>query len=141
MADITVTAAQIGIVHPESAEVYSFLPSVAVTAGQAVYMLAASGKLALADANATAPAPQFKGIALQSVSAGVAVDVLKRGTLAGFDLSSLNYGAKVYLSDTAGAINDTVSGTTNVPVGQVISLADSEKTKCLYIDAAWATGY
>lgn len=141
MADLTVTAREVAVVHPQQAEVYTLLPSVAVTAGQAVYMVAATGRLALADANATAPAPQFKGIALQSVSAGVAVDVLKKGTVAGFDLSSLNYGAKVYLSDTAGALNDTASVTTTVPVGQVIGLADNDRTKVLFVDANWVTGY
>lgn len=142
MADLTAVPAQVNLVDPEFAEVYSFIASVAINAGQPVYMLAASGKLALADANGTAPAPQFKGLALQTVGAGQAVDVLKRGRVPASSLGAgaLGYGAKVYVSDTVGVLGDS-AGTTTVTVGQVVAMSDSDATKCVYVEANWAAGY
>lgn len=141
MADLTSVPASVALVDPEQAEVYSLIAGVAISAGDPVYLTAA-GKAAIADANATAPAPQFKGIALETVGAGQAVGVLKRGrvTAAGLGAGSLAYGAIVYLSDTAGKLADA-AGTTSVKAGQVVPLADSDLTKCVYIDANWAAGY
>ena len=135
MADITVTAAQVAVVHPHSAEIFDFIAAEAITAGQAVYQTTA-GKVGVADAN-VAGKQQFRGIALKSVGAGQAVSVLKKGTLAGFDLSSLNRDAILYLSDTAGAMADAASATKTVNCGRVISLSDSSLTKCLFVQADW----
>lgn len=142
MADLTAVPAQVNLVDPEFAEVYSFIAGVALSAGQPVYLVAATGKLALADANATAPAPQFKGIALQTVGAGQVVHVLKRGRVLATALGAgaLNYGAKVYLSDTVGVLADG-AGTTTVTVGQVVPMADPDATKCVYVEANWTSGY
>lgn len=142
MADLTVTAAQVAVVRPEQAEVVTLITGVTVTAGQAVYVVAATGKAALADANASAPAPQFKGIALTGGANGQAINVLKKGYVTGFDLSGMNYGAKAYLSDTAGALADA-AGTATVTVGQVMMLPDaySAGTKALYVEANWTAGY
>lgn len=52
MAVITVNAAQLSIVRPEVAEVVPVIPSVAVTPGQAAYLIGASGLFDLAEADA-----------------------------------------------------------------------------------------
>ena len=134
MADIVVTAAQVGVVNPAECEIHDFIAAAAITAGQAVY-LTSSGTVNLADANA-AGLQQFRGIALKSVGAGQPVSVLKRGRVYGFTISGLAYDAAVYLSDTAGALADAV-GTMTVNCGRVTALTDPGKTKVLYIEADW----
>jgi hypothetical protein len=134
MADITVTAAKVGLAHPEDSEVYTMIAGVTITKGQAVYIIAASGKLGVADANA-AGAQQIRGIALDGGGAGQAIDICKRGWLEGFTLSG-NYDSAVYLSDTAGALADA-AGTMTVNVGRVMPLSDATPTKLLYVDIDW----
>jgi hypothetical protein len=136
MADLTLTAAQIAPVFPHDAKIYDIIAGVAVTAGQAVRENT-SGKAALCDANAGSGAEKFYGLALKTKGIGQGLSVLKEGHVYGFDLSSLAYGALVYLSDTAGALADTPSTTNSVPVGFVAPLSDSDVTKVLYIRAQW----
>ena len=135
MADITVTAAQVAVVFPHTAEIYDFIAAEAITAGQAVYQLS-TGKVGVADANVVGK-QQFRGLALKTVGAGQAVSVLKQGAVEGFNLTSLNRDAILYLSDTAGALADTASATKTVNCGRVISLSDAYLTKALYIQADW----
>ncbi len=54
----------------------------------------------------------------------------------GFDLSNVNYGAKVYLSETAGTLYDTDPGPTpvSVEVGECWPLPDADATKVLFVD-------
>jgi len=47
MTAIVVTAAQIGLVNPLKAIVKSYLAGVAITPGEAVYIIAASGSVGL----------------------------------------------------------------------------------------------
>jgi hypothetical protein len=146
MADISIsTGAAVQPVFPDSAEIFPFVPAVAFTQGQAV-AFNSSGKGILADSNLTSSsgvAQQFRGLALEKGGTRQGVSLLKRGHVAGFDLSALAYGAKVYLSDTAGAIADTPSATKSVVIGQVVPMSDSDATKILYVDATlgWTTGY
>jgi hypothetical protein len=145
MADIAILK-PISRVHPENDEVYTFVPNLAITQGQAV-SLNSSGKAVLADANDSSTdsgsAQQFKGIALEKAGTRQGVSILKRGVVAGFDLSGLAYGAKVYLSDNAGNLATAASATKTVVVGQVTAMSDSDLTKVLYVDAdqGWAAGY
>lgn len=132
MADITVTAAQVSVVHPNNAEIMDFIATEAITAGQAVYQLT-TRKVGVADGNA-AGKQFFRGIALKTVGAGQAVSVLVRGSVAGYGLGSLNGDAPLYLSDTAGAFADA-PGTKLVRIGRVVGLSDSSNTKILYVDA------
>lgn len=134
MADIAVTAAQVGVVNPAECEVHDFIAAAALTAGQAVY-LDANGKVGVADANA-AGAQQFRGLALKTVGAGQPVSVLKKGRVYGFTISGLAYNAPVYLSDTAGALADA-AGTLTVNCGRVTALTDPDRTKVLYVEADW----
>ncbi len=134
MADITVTAAQVGAIFPDKAEITDMIAVETITAGQAVYQTTA-GKAGVADANASGK-QQFRGIALNGAGAGYAVSVLVRGHVAGFTVSGMNGDALAYLSDTAGALADA-NGTMNVQAGRVTCLTDGNLTKVLYICADW----
>ncbi len=134
MADITVTAAKVGVVYPDNAEVYDYLAAEAITAGQAVYMLTAAGTVGVADAN-VANKQQIRGIALNAAGAGQAVSVLKRGQVYGFTLAG-DYDSLAYLSDTAGKLADA-AGTLTVHAGRVVGLPDNSTTKVLYVNADW----
>ena len=135
MADITVTAAQVSPIFPEKAEIVDVIASEAITQGQLVYLTTA-GKAAVADAN-TAGKEQVRGIALKKAAAGQAVSILKRGHVAGFDVSAKNGDIALYLSDTAGAMADAASATKTVNVGRVAVLTDKSGTKVVYFEADW----
>lgn len=138
MTDLTITAAKVASIYPESHEVYDLIKAAAttLTKGQAVYVNT-SGLAALTDANAGSGAEAVKGIVLNV--RGNAVSVMKRGWLEGMGISSLAYGAKVWLSDTAGALADAPSATNPVCVGVVLPLPNHPTlTKALYIDLTGA---
>lgn len=135
MADIALTAAQIGLVFAEGNETFDLIAVEAITKGQAVYITTA-GKAGVADANA-AGKEQFRGIALNAAAAGRAVTIVKRGFLYGFTVSSLNADVPLYLSDTAGALGDAVSATKTVNCGRVVCLTDKSATKVVHIEADW----
>lgn len=135
MADLTVTAANVGLVDPLHAEVYSFVAAETITAGQVVF-LDTNGKVQLADANA-AGEQQARGIALNGGGAGAAIDVLKEGLVYGFDLSGVAYDGIVYLSDTTAGYLADGTGTMTVVCGRVIPAADKDLTKLLYANFRW----
>ena len=130
MTDITVTAAQVGLVDPIKAKVRSYIAGATITKGQAVYIDPTTGKVNLADANGSGTL-QFRGIALNGGAAGQAIDVCEEGLLYGFTLAG-NYDSLVYLSNTAGALADAGGGTT-VVCGRVAPLADRSITKVLHV--------
>jgi len=139
--EIALTAAQIGMINPLKCKIKTYLAHEAITAGQAVYSVTASGKAGLATAAAANNLAQFRGIALQTVGAGQAVDVLEEGELYGFTITQ-DYDAVVYLHDTAGTLS-TTNGTVHVRVGRISQLTDgSTLTKVLSIvtrrDVIWA---
>lgn len=134
MSDITVTAAQVGVVYPEKADIFDMIAGATITAGQAVYQTSA-GKADLADANGSGTL-QFRGIALNGGGAGQAISVLKRGHVYGFTVTSQSYDAALYVSNTAGALADSAGGTT-INAGRVVALPDASATKVVYIEADW----
>ncbi len=138
-ADITVTAAKVGLVDPMKATVKSYIASTTITKGQAVYITTA-GKVALADDNASG-AHQFRGIALNGGGAGQAIDVCEDGELYGFTLTNVAYDGICYLSQTAGALYDTAVGN-NIVCGRAVPLADPDLTKVLRVfvqrEADWS---
>lgn len=136
MGDIAVTAAQVAPVFPEKAEIFTGIAGVTITAGQAVYIIATSGLLGLADEDASAEASFVWGIALNGGGAGQAINVLRRGHCYGFTVSSLNAALPCSLSATAGALLDT-GATTNI-VGRVVALTDATPTKVLFVDCTLA---
>jgi len=105
--------------------------AVDIQAGQPLY-LDANGNVNLADANGTAPANEYIGIAKQTVAKGQPVDAAEEGDFVGFDLSGLAYGAPVYVSDTAGELADA-PGTKTLLVGYVYPAPDPDHTKILHL--------
>jgi predicted RecA/RadA family phage recombinase len=128
MADIAVTAARVAPVFVDHSDtiIYSRIAAAAITQGQTVYENTA-GKVDLCDANASGK-EQFRGVALETVGAGQAVDVIRRGLVEGFTLTALAYDALVYQSDTAGAIADAASGTKTIRVGRVVALTEPDSS-------------
>lgn len=133
MADIAITAGKVACANQGLSEIIDVTLAEAVTAGQALYLVAASGKYGLADANA-AGKQQMRGIALTGGAAGQTVPMLKKGLVYGFTISGLNYDAPLYLSDTAGALADA-AGTMTVVAGRVIPVNDNPTfTKALWVE-------
>lgn len=138
MADLALTAAQIGVVFPNDARIFPFIAAETLTAGQVCYVNT-SGKLEAADANA-AGEQQARVLALNGGGAGQAIDGLKEGHVYGFTITQA-YDAPVFLSDTVGLIADA-AGTLEVPLGIVAPLTDgSTLTKVLYFSARWRADY
>lgn len=107
------------------------IAAVAITKGAAVYVNT-SGKAALADASAAGTAAAI-GIALSTVSAGQPVEVLTRGLMAGFTLTSQAYGAVIYLSDTDTGLLGDAAGTVSKAMGRVWPSTDGTLTKVLFV--------
>jgi hypothetical protein len=139
MSAVAYTAAQIAPVFADECEIRSFIAAETVTQGQPLYCNT-SGDAALADGNGSGT-KQFIGIALNGAGTGQVISVLRRGEVYGFTLTSLAYGALVYVSDTVGTY-DTASGTVAIPIGRVQPLSDVARTKVLLvntnINADWA---
>jgi ribosomal protein L19 len=136
MADITVTAAQVRPVFPNSAStvIRQFKTTAAVTPGQPLYFVTTTGKVGPADANASG-LQQFAGLCLTEKGAGETTSVLVRGEVYGYTLTG-NYFAPVYVSDTVGLLADA-AGTMTVNVGKIVPINDPDMTKVLYIEADW----
>lgn len=119
MADISLVTAGKLNVGTLTTQQHSFIASEAITAGAPVYIVAATGKAANSDGNGAGVIATCFGVATRSAAAGEAVTVLRRGLVDGYDVSALNFGAPVYVSDTVGRIADT-AGTTSIKVGIVV---------------------
>jgi predicted RecA/RadA family phage recombinase len=130
-ADFVVTAAKVAA-QPDTVT-RSYIAAVALTAGQAVYCLAA-GTVGLCESGTAAPVRTFFGIALESVGAGSAVTVAHEGIVDGFTVSGSNAGALMYTSATGGAVSDTTTGA-DCKVGKVIARSDGSKTA--YFKTNW----
>lgn len=90
----------------------------AVTAGMAVRISTTTGKFTKANGTGAAEARAW-GVATRTVASGQPVTAVRVGVMDGWDLSSMDYDAPVYLSDTDGRLS-TVAGTTSVVIGRVI---------------------
>lgn len=139
MTAIALTASRIARAHPDRDEVYDFKASTTITAGQIVYLVVATGTLGIADANGASALLQPIGVALKAGLADDVIPVLKRGYCYGFTVSSVAYYAPLYLSDTAGALDDA-PGTSSNLVGRVVPLTDTGTlTKVVYVEFKWMT--
>jgi hypothetical protein len=138
MADLALTAAQIEVVYPDRAEIYTKTAAETITAGQALFQ-DTNGKVQLADANAGGE-QQCRFIALEGGGSGQAITVLRRGHVYGYTITQA-YDAPIYLSDTVGALADA-AGTMTVPLGIVDGVDQGGTiTKILYFDARWRDDY
>ncbi|MBI3161287.1 MAG: DUF2190 family protein [Chloroflexi bacterium] len=131
MADLTRTPASVADVWPLKTKKHPLIAAVDIAAGQPLY-IDANGKANIADANGSAPANTYIGIAMQSIKAGQAVDAAVEGDVVGFDLSGLAYGAAVYVSNTAGELADA-AGTATLLVGYVYPMTDPDRSKVLHL--------
>lgn len=139
MADIDYTAAKVSPIYPTKAEIFPHIAIEAIEAGQVVYQDATTGKVGIADGDVAAK-DQARGIALQTVGAGQAVDVLQRGHCYGFTLTNQDFDTLLYLSDTAGDMCDAAAGSTsNAVVGRVVAMSDL--TKVVFVDIALHTEF
>lgn len=141
MADLTSTAAQLAPTGHDCV-MKPYTAAVDLTAGQWVY-LNSSGKLALARANGVSTS-YVLGVVSRTVKAGQTVSVIRKGRVAGIDVSGMAYNANVFLSAaTAGAIADAAaSGTGNVvvPIGRVDCINEGPTpVKVLYVDVPFNT--
>ena len=137
MGDIALTAASIRVVDPMNAIIEPCVAGVTITAGQIVYGIVSSGKVGLADEDASAEASWVLGMALDGAASGQAVQVLRRGKVYGFTLTSHAYWLPCSLSNTAGALLDT-GATTNI-VARVVPLSDADLTKVLEVNCTLGT--
>lgn len=132
MGDIAVVAAKVGLVDPGKAETFDGIAGVTITAGQFVYGIISSGKLGLADEDASAEASAVLGCALNGGAAGQVITVCRKGRVSGFTLSGHAYWLACSLSNTAGALLDT-GASTNI-CARVEPMSDSDLTKVLMVD-------
>lgn len=130
MTAVTVTAAKVGPIWPLEAKIRTRIAAEALTMGDSVYVNS-NGKVAKSNGGAAGTA-KFRGVALQTVAAGQAVDVQFEGEIGGYDVSGLAYDAVVYLSDTAGKF-DTAAGTVSVVAARVVPISDKDLTKVLWL--------
>ncbi len=133
MAVIAVTPARVAVLYPQQSETYDMIAAEAITPGQLVYRNSA-GKAALASGAAAATAGA-RGLALNAAGAGQAVSVLVRGVVAGFTLPQA-YDATVFVSGTAGALDDAAALVSSV-VGRVVNTTDSTLAKAVAVDLSF----
>jgi len=123
MAAISVTAAS--VLKSSTGQVSVGTAGATITAGQSLYVdTNDSNKLKLADANGTAPANTFAGIALNAASAGQPVSYCTNDT-AGFTIgATVVAGDTIWLSQTPGGITKTIgdlSGGLAIVVGVMLT--------------------
>ncbi len=138
MANIAVTAAQIGVVDPVKSTIKTYIAASTITKGQPVAQDTA-GTVAPADASTGGGYlfEQVRGIALTAGGAGAAIDVLEDGECYGFTVSGLNCGDLVYLSNDVGRIANG-AGNETVYMGRVTALTDQSATKVTRIQTIYA---
>jgi hypothetical protein len=118
MADLTITASDVAVV--KAIEQFTVPAHEVLAAGNAAYLVAATGKAGKADANGAAPINEPEGVAIKSAFyANEAVTIIQQGWVdLGAALDGLNYGDPVWLSNTAGALADADPGA-GIIVGEV----------------------
>ena len=129
MAEIALTAAKIAPVFtdPGLAEIHAVKLAETVTAGEALYILAA-GTVGIADGNDN-DKDEAQYVALGGGVAGQIIDGLRRGHVYGFTVAAVDCGKVIHLSDTAG---DFQVDAGDEPVGRVVALPDT--TRVIYFN-------
>lgn len=121
MSDLTIVATAVKVVRAGAGEHQLTLPALeAINAGQYIRIDPSTGKFRLG--NATTLTEVGVGyLAIESVPAGMPVTGLERPCLVdlGDALAALNFGDKVWLSDTDGTLA-TAAGTVDTVVGTVV---------------------
>jgi hypothetical protein len=141
MADLTITAADVHVVESPQ-QLRTRVAGAAVDAGAPVYQ-DSNGKVQEAQGDGTAAERAVIGVAITTAAgANDPVSVAGPGALVdlGDALSSVAYGATLYLSNTAGLIADS-AGSVSVVLGtveavEVMSAADSAYDKLFRVSGA-----
>lgn len=138
MANIALTASQIGVVDPKKSKIKSYLAGSTITKGQPVAQ-ETDGTVDPADASGGGGYlfEQFRGIAISGGGAGQAIDVLEDGELYGFTVSGKNCGDLLYVSNDVGRIADG-AGAETVYVGRVTAVTDGSATKIVRIQTIFS---
>lgn len=124
MAAISITASS--VLKSATGSVSVGVAGASITAGQAVYIdTSDNSKIKLADANGTAPANTFAGIALNAASSGQPVSYCTNDS-AGFTIgATFLAGDTIWLSPTAGGItkteSDLIAGCTKIVIGNMLT--------------------
>ena len=123
MAAISITAAS--VLKSSTGQVSVGTSGATITAGQSVYIdTSDSNKIKLADANGTAPANTFAGIALNAASSGQPVSYCTNDT-SGFTIgATVVAGDTIWLSQTPGGLTKTIgdlSGGLAIVVGVMLT--------------------
>jgi hypothetical protein len=97
--------------------------TITAAAGEDISALApitqnASGKWVRSGAAAAAPANTVQAIALRTVKSGESLTGLREGRIDNYNLDAQAYGARIFVSNTLGALADA-AGTASLPVGFV----------------------
>jgi len=137
MGDIALTASKVAVVDPMEAIIETYIAGEAITQGQFLYGIISSGKVGLADEDASAEKSWVLGMALDAAASGSPVQVLRKGKVYGFTLTAHAYWLPCSLSATAGAILDT-GAETNI-VARIVPLTDAALTKVLQVDCTLGT--
>lgn len=132
MTLITLVAAKVAQTYSDvaKAEIHNAVAAEALTKGQTVYQLVASGTFGLVDMNDAAK-DEPRGMALEAVAAGEPFSYIKYGTVYGFVLTAMDWDAPVFASPTVAGGLDTVG---SVCVGRVVPATDRLKTRVLFVD-------
>lgn len=129
-----VTAGKAHVVEAETQMTLPLGESLAV--GDAVRLDTSTGKWTGANGSSTTE-NRIYGILVSKDGAGAVGTALRKGVIDGFDLSSLNYDAAVYLSDTDKKLADA-AGTVSTIVGRVIPatapVTGTAYDKLLFVD-------
>jgi hypothetical protein len=110
-----------------------------ITAGMAVRFDTTTGLWMMANATDAANSASLFGIAVETVTAPFTVTAIRKGKMDGWDLSGLDYGDPVYLSNTDGRLADA-AGTIPIIIGFVIPAFGQSRganpDKILWVDVA-----
>lgn len=139
MTDLTVNAGAVALAKGSDVGLVKFTGPAAetITAGQYCRFDATTGQITPGNASSAGEAA-LGGIALNGGSAGVTVTIVHQGLVdLGKDvLTTLNFGASVFLSDTDGKLADG-AGTVSKVVGVVVpAWGNTTADRLLYVQGA-----
>jgi hypothetical protein len=142
MAVVPVTAANVKVLKPDEAEIQIHVLGAETAPGAPVYNHATDGTVLPASAGAVGTANAI-GIVLadaktgstQPFPTGSVVNVLVRGAVGGFDVSARNADTSIFVSNTAGRLDDA-AGTSTIRLGRVVQYKNqgTAPTKYVFID-------
>lgn len=117
----------------------TYIAGAAITAGQPVY-IDDQGVAQLSSAD-DADTAMVHGIALRAVSPGHPVTCMIQGSVSGIDLTGLDFGDPVYLSETLpGELDDAApvgQGAVEVIIGRVLPVGNGAPALFVNLPATW----